>query len=158
MLGSTLIFSFSSGPKLPSISMVITASPPRLCLDRRKLQIFTPASAMTSVTAAMVPGASRWSTIRVVCCPVMDTSMPLTSFTSIFPPPMLLPKSETVLPAASVRVTLAVLGWAPSMSPVAMFTSNPCSLASSGALRIRLSSVAIPMIPAMRALSVPWPL
>ena len=50
-MGSTLIFSFSSGPKLPSTSMVITASPPRLCLDRRKLQIFTPASAMTSVTA-----------------------------------------------------------------------------------------------------------
>ena len=40
-----------------SSSIFITASPPFSCRERRKLQIFAPVSATTSVTAAMVPGA-----------------------------------------------------------------------------------------------------
>ena len=68
MLGRTCTLSLSSCPKLPSISMVITACPPFCSRDRRKLQMLTPASASTSVTEAMVPGASRWSTMRVVRC------------------------------------------------------------------------------------------
>ena len=113
---------------------------------------------MTSVTAAMMPGVSLWRTMRVVYWPVRETSMPLTSVTRMFPPPILEPRRDTWRPFASVKVTRAVFGWAPSMSPVEIWTLSPAAFASSGAWRMRTSSVAIPMIPAIRALSVPCPL
>ena len=84
--------------------------------------------------------------------------MPFTAVMRMLPPPTLAPCTVTDRPDASHRRMRAVLGWAPSSSTVSMETARPAASASSGARRMRSSSGAMPMMPAMMALSVPWPL
>ena len=130
----------SSLSVMPSISMVITATPPFASRARRKLQILTPRRLISSVTAAIVPGASRCRTISVGYWPVISTAMPLTRVIRIFPPPTDAPCTLTVWPRRSVNVISAVLGCASSSTISPNVTASPALFASVRLSRRRMSS------------------
>ena len=153
-----MIASLIDSSTWPSISIVITAVPPLWSLPRENPCMFTPLSARMFVTTAIIPGTSSWGITNVSDLPEIDTSVSLILLIIILPPPMDAPRISAVLPASSVSVIYAVLGCAPSISSSIKVKSRPSSVAICMLLRIRASSVSIPRIPAITALSVPWPL
>ena len=75
----------------------------------------------------------------------------------MLPPPTDAPRTRTVRPEAPVRWMTAVFGCARSRLTFWNEKTSPCSSAMASASRMRSSSGAKPRMPAISALSVPWP-